>query len=239
MSRHEENNERPKLADHLAWDERLRQLPDGLYVGVLYLFFLAGALWNSLGVLQEVMAPMTPFVLIGSAIAAVWLTYRISRGMLIAMAIIFIATWAVEALGVATSFPFGTYEYTDQLGWKVLGVSVVIPFAWLLVIAASDAVAGHFFGRVSTVLAALFAVVFDFFLEFAADALDLWHWNSRFPPLSNYLSWFVISLAALLLLRDKADRKVRLRVPAHLYIAMILYLAITFFGMKSGLLRIG
>lgn len=28
MSRHEENNERPKLADHLAWDERLRQLPE-------------------------------------------------------------------------------------------------------------------------------------------------------------------------------------------------------------------
>lgn len=78
MNRHE-NETRQKMNDHLAWDERLRQLPEGLYVGVIYLFFLAGALWNSLGVMQEVMAPMTPFVLIGSAIAAVWLTYRISR----------------------------------------------------------------------------------------------------------------------------------------------------------------
>ena len=32
MSKRQENNTRPKLADHLAWDERIRQLPDGLFV---------------------------------------------------------------------------------------------------------------------------------------------------------------------------------------------------------------
>ena len=185
------------------------------------------------------MAPMTPFVLVGSALLAVWLTYRWNFRPLRMLAVVFVGTWAVEALGVATGFPFGTYVYTDELGWKVLGVSVVIPFAWLLVIAVSDAVVGHFFGRVSCVLAALFATFFDFFLEFAADALDLWHWTSPFPPVSNYLSWFVISLAALLLLRDHSERRVRLRIPAHLYIAMMLYFAITFFGIKSGLFRIG
>ena len=55
----------------LAWNEKLRQIPDGIYVGLFYLFFLAGATWNTLGVLQEWMTPMTPFVLIGSAVAAV------------------------------------------------------------------------------------------------------------------------------------------------------------------------
>ena len=225
--------------DHLAWDERLRGLPDGLWISLIYVFFLAGAVWNSIGVLQWLMAPMTPFVLVGSAILAVWLTYRWSMKLLRALVVIFVGTWAIEALGVATSFPFGEYVYTEQLGWKVLGVSVVIPFAWLLVIAVSDAAVGNFFGRMSSVLGALFATFFDFFLEFAADALDLWHWTMRFPPLSNYVSWFVISLAALLFLRDHAERRVRLRVPAHLYIAMVLYFAITFFGIKSGLLRIG
>lgn len=232
-------NQTTHLDDHLAWDERLRQLPDTLWVTLLYLFFLAGAAWNALGVLQGVMAPMTPVVLVGSAVLAVWLTYEWSFRMLRVFGVIFIATWGIEALGVATSFPFGEYVYTDVLGWKVLGVSIVIPFAWLLVIAVSDSVVGHFFGRMSSVLGALFATFFDFFLEFAADALDLWHWSARFPPVSNYLSWFVISLASLLYLRDNAERRVRLRVPAHLYIAMMLYFAITFFGIKSGLLRIG
>lgn len=218
--------------------ERLKNIPDSVVITLIYLFFLAGAAWNTLGVLQDIMRPMTPFVLIASAIFAVWKTYQYSRGLMLAAGIIFVATWAIEALGVATTFPFGTYVYTDALGWKVLGVSVVIPFAWLLVIAASDAAIGHFFGRISTVLAAVFATVFDFFLEFAADALDLWHWSTRFPPVSNYLSWFVISLAALLLLRDTAERKMELSLPAHLYIAMVLYFCITFLGVKSGLLML-
>lgn len=221
------------------WIESIGRAPTWVTIGLIYLFFVAGALWNSLGVLQSIMAPMTPFVLIGSAIAAVWLTYRGDRQLLIAMAVIFVGTWAVEALGVATGFPFGEYEYTDALGWKVLGVSIVIPFAWLLVIAVSDALTGHFFGRVSTLLAALFVTLLDFFLEFAADALDLWHWSTRFPPMSNYLSWFFVSFVSLLLLRERAERRMSLRIPAHLYIAMMIYFAITFLGMKSGLLRIG
>lgn len=222
-----------------AWAERIRHIPDRAVIGLIYLFFVAGALWNTLGVLQSVMTPMTPYVLIGSAMLAVGLTYRVDRSLMIAMMVIFIGTWAIEALGVATGFPFGTYEYTDALGWKVLGVSIVIPFAWLLVIAASDALTGHFFGRVSTLLAALFVTILDFFLEFAADALDLWHWNSRFPPISNYLSWFFVSFVSLLLLRDRAERRMELQVPAHLYIAMMIYFAVTFLGMKSGLLMIG
>jgi uncharacterized membrane protein len=106
----------------------------------------------------------------------------------------------------------------------------------VLVIASSDAFVGHFFGRISVTLVALMATVFDFFLEFAADELDLWHWSTRFPPLSNYVSWFVISLAAMLLLRDMTHRRETLRIPAHLWIAMVLYFCITFIGMKSGLL---
>jgi bisanhydrobacterioruberin hydratase len=212
-----------------------KNIPDSVVIILIYIFFLAGALWNTLGILQDIMRPMTPFVLVGSALFAVWQTYEYDRGLLLAAGVIFIGTWAVEALGVATTFPFGTYEYTDELGWKILGVSIVIPFAWLLVIAVSDAAIGHFFGRISTVLAALFATLFDFFLEFAADALDLWHWSTRFPPVSNYISWFVISLAALLLLRDTAERKMELRIPAHLYIAMVLYFCISFLGIKSGM----
>ncbi|GEM_PF-1204168 len=226
------------------------RIPERYIIAVIYVFFVAGALWNTLGLFQGFMRATTPFVLAGSAVVAVVLTYRRKPSTYIAMGVIFLATWAIEALGVATSFPFGTYIYTDQLGWKVLGVSIVIPFAWVLVIAASDAFVGYFFRRISAVLVALAATVFDFFLEFAADMLDLWHWTTRFPPLSNYISWFVISLAAVLLLRDMTDRRdsaqmpgipvpnEALRIPAHLWIAQVLYFCFTFLGMKSGLLTV-
>lgn len=210
------------------------QLPEKPVIIGIYVFFIAGAIWNSLGVLQDLMRFTTPIVLIASAIASLMLTYPSGRRTYLALGIIFFATWGIEALGVATTFPFGTYAYTEELGLQVLGVSVVIPFAWIAVIAASDAVAGHFFGRISAVLVALLATVFDFFLEFAADVLDLWHWSTRFPPASNYASWFVISLAAVLLLRDMTDRRENLRIPAHMYIAQLLYFSLTFIGMKSG-----
>src|SRR5690349_9168331 len=36
----------------------------------------------------------------------------------------------VEALGVATGFPFGPYTYTGTLGPIIAGVPVVVPLAW-------------------------------------------------------------------------------------------------------------
>jgi len=205
---------------------------------LIYVFFIAGAVWNSLGLFQNVMSFTTPFVLIISGVAAFWMTYDFSRKTGIVFSLIFIGVWAIEALGVATGFPFGTYTYTDVLGWKILGVSLVIPFAWLFVIAASDAVVGHFFGRLSSVLVAVLATGFDFFLEFAADALGYWHWQTRFPPVSNYIAWFVISLIAVLVLRDYSNRRIELRVPAHLYFAQLCYFVLTVIGVKSGLLAL-
>ncbi len=201
----------------------------------VYIFFIAGGIWNSLGIFREAMAVTTPAVLILTAAAVLGLTYRLTWKSYLAAGAIFIATWAIEALGVHTGFPFGIFTYTDTLGLKVIGVSVVIPFVWLSVIASSDAVAGHFFQKFSVLLVGLFAVFFDFFLEFAADALDYWHWDGGFPPSSNYMSWFVISVAAVALLRDTTKRRTHLRLPAHLCIAQICYFVITVVGIKSEL----
>ncbi len=217
---------------------RIKRISDGAIVILIYVFFLVGALWKSSGVLPDVMKPTVPFVLVGATLLMVWWTYEFSLKLLAVFGVIFIVTWAVDALGVATTFPFGTIAYTDALGWRVLEVPVVKPFIWLLIIAVSDAAVGHFFGRLSCVLTAIFATILDFFLEVSAKALDLWQWSTAFPPLSNYAGWFVVCLAAVLLLRDHASRKVQLRLPAHAYIALMLFFAITFLGVKSGLLRL-
>ena len=55
------------------------------------------------------------------------------RGVRAALALVGTATvggFAVEAVGVATGFPFGTYDYSGQLGPRVLGVPLIIPLAW-------------------------------------------------------------------------------------------------------------
>jgi uncharacterized membrane protein len=216
----------------------MTRVPEKVSIAAIYVFFIIGAVWNSLGVFQDLMRMTTPFVLIGATLYCVYLTYEVERRMLLAFGGILLVLWAIEALGVATGFPFGTYAYSSQLGWMILGVPIVVPFVWILVISSSDAVGGHFFGRVSTSLVAVLATLLNFFMEFAAGALDLWHWSTRFPPASNYAGWFVLTFAAALLLRDTTKRKIELRLPAHIYIGLLLYFCITFVGIKSGLITL-
>ena len=57
----------------------------------------------------------------------------LTRGPRAAAALVGTATlggFAVEAVGVATGFPFGVYDYSGELGPKLLGVPLIIPLAW-------------------------------------------------------------------------------------------------------------
>ena len=57
----------------------------------------------------------------------------LTRGPRAALALVATATlggFAVEAVGVATGFPFGFYDYSGELGPKLLDVPLIIPLAW-------------------------------------------------------------------------------------------------------------
>ncbi|OWV10097.1 hypothetical protein B5D80_07295 [Micromonospora wenchangensis] len=57
----------------------------------------------------------------------------LTRGPRTAAALVAVATgggFAIEALGVATGFPFGSYDYSGELGPKLAGVPLIIPLAW-------------------------------------------------------------------------------------------------------------
>ncbi|MDG4805338.1 carotenoid biosynthesis protein [Micromonospora sp. WMMD1120] len=57
----------------------------------------------------------------------------LSRGPRVAAALVTVATgggFAIEAIGVATGVPFGSYDYSGELGPKLAGVPLIIPLAW-------------------------------------------------------------------------------------------------------------
>ncbi|MCG5467141.1 carotenoid biosynthesis protein [Micromonospora sp. LAH09] len=57
----------------------------------------------------------------------------LSRGPRVAAALVAVATgggFAIEAIGVATGVPFGSYDYSGELGPKLAGVPLIIPLAW-------------------------------------------------------------------------------------------------------------
>ena len=175
-----------------------RELIVAVVVGV---FFLVGFIGHSLPITLPWMLRMTPYTLLACGLIAFFPVFlERKRDVLIWALLVFVITFALEALGTATGRIFGPYTYGRTLGAKLFAVPVVIAFNWLLVILGASSLARLIFRRklLSALLAALLAVGFDYLLEPTAIRLGYWTWQAAGIPLQNYLAWFLIALAAAL-----------------------------------------
>jgi hypothetical protein len=162
-----------------------------------------------------------------------------TRGRRVGVALVVVTTaggLGIEALGVATGFPFGTYHYGDALGPKLWGVPLIVPLAWTWMAwpawLAAGELAGHLALRVP--LAGLALAAWDLFLDPQMVAEGYWGWGppdaalgafGAVPavdqiPASNYLAWLMVAVSMMALLALSAGtgrrRGRRLVVPvAH------------------------
>jgi uncharacterized membrane protein len=150
-------------------------------------------------------------VLLGYAVSVTHAA--VSRGRRAAAALVLVTGGgglAVEALGVATGWPFGAYGYGDALGWKLLGVPLVIPLAWTWMAWPAWLAAGRLVSSTSlrVPLAGLGLATWDLFLDPQMVAERYWTWRAPRPalpgvpdiPLSNYLGWLVVAVVLMALL---------------------------------------
>lgn len=122
--------------------------------------------------------------------------------------------FAVEALGVATGFPFGAYAYSGDLGPKLAGVPLVIPLAWTWMAwpawLAALRVARRAVPRIA--LGAVGLAAWDLFLDPQMVDEAYWTWSDPHPalpgvpgvPIGNYLGWLVVALLMMIALRAVA-----------------------------------
>lgn len=122
---------------------------------------------------------------------------------------------SIELLGTGTGWPFGAYEYTSGLGFKILGrVPYSIPLSWFYMGLASYLLAGlavqgrgqrpsgtHQRGLLRTAMGVLLGawllVVWDLVLDpaMAHESLPVkfWVWNQQGPyfgmPVQNFIGW--------------------------------------------------
>lgn len=108
-----------------------------------------------------------------------------------------------EYTGTRWGFPFGHYEYSDLLGWKILGkVPPIIPLSWFAMGAASYfIIAGlqRFTPLQRCVLAALVLMSWDLSLDPAMSYLtSYWEWEQKgsyfHSPFVNFVGWFAVAL---------------------------------------------
>jgi uncharacterized membrane protein len=131
----------------------------------------------------------------------------LSRGPRAAAWLVAVTTgggFAVEALGRATGFPFGDYDYTGSLGSRLLGVPLVIPLAWTWMAWPAWVAAARLTARpwLRVAAAGVGLAAWDLFLDPQMVAEGHWHWDApgaALPgvpgiPLTNYLGWLVVAL---------------------------------------------
>lgn len=143
----------------------------------------------------------------------------------------FLFALIIEEIGVVTSWPFGEYSYSPDLGIRVFDVPLVVPFAWIMmahpVLVASRRVAGHWvflYGGVA--LAA-----WDLFLDPLMVASGRWTWvvtGAHVPfqpeiPLSNTFGWLLAGMGLIGLLHVILPRD-RRKIGAS-FIAIDIFLA--------------
>ena len=117
---------------------------------------------------------------------------------------------ATEALGVATGFPFGAYDYGGTIGAKVLGVPWVIPLAWTWMAWPAWLAAGVLASRrvVRVLVAGVGLAAWDLFLDPQMVAERYWTWEGAFTglpgvpeiPVRNYVGWLLVAVVMMALL---------------------------------------
>jgi uncharacterized membrane protein len=155
------------------------------------------------GVGQEgLIAVVTVGVLLQASVVVLYLAQAAGarRGTAIVISIVALA-WAAEALGSRAGVPFGAYGYTAKLQPQLLGVPLLIPLAWLMMLPPAWAVAQRITGRVAgpafIAVSALAFTAWDLYLDPQMVRWGLWVWDAPGAyfgiPLVNFAGWLLIS----------------------------------------------
>lgn len=136
-------------------------------------------------------------------------------------------TFLIEVIGVKTGIIFGSYQYDSGLGPKIAGTPLIIGVNWLFLLYATHDIVSRKTknSMLIIIFAALLMVGYDLIIELAALPMNLWHFKSFYPPLQNFIAWFVISIIFV----DGFEFfkiKTNNRIARWLYFAQICFLGI-------------
>ncbi len=174
-------------------------------VGVLVILHTVGMMGMLLA--REWFIPLTPLNL---AVSGYFVLRHANapRGWLYVL--IVLLSFSIEAVGVATGWPFGDYQYVTALGPQVFRAPVMIGLLWLLLLSGAlywmRALVKNRWLQVTG--AALLMTAIDLLIEPVAIDLRYWTWYGQDVPLSNYAGWFGTAFI-LSTLANFADPKFR------------------------------
>lgn len=191
----------------------------------LILVYVSGAI--GFIIKPDFFSPFTPFTLLLTGL--VFLIHQPINKLNYSLSFIALALigFVAEVIGVKTGFVFGDYFYGETLGYKLLGVPLLISINWALLINISILVASYVSTKpfLLAILSSAIITSVDLVMEQSASQMDFWHFTIGLPGIHNYIGWFIISFLASLLLQKNlvmGNKKIAL---------IILLLQVFFFGL--------
>ncbi|GCC53014.1 carotenoid biosynthesis protein [Chryseotalea sanaruensis] len=198
------------IAPFLA--QRLEQIAPKFWISALLalLFNIGGiaafALWG-----RALLSTLSAINLLIMAILVLINHEPISKKFIAVFMGVILIGFSAEIVGVNTGIIFGNYTYSSVLGLSLFGVPFIIGINWAMVVLGAYTlsqliVSSKFWpyhlnkSIVSITLAAGLATLFDYLLEPVAMHLNFWQWEGNSIPLLNYISWFVVSFIAIVVL---------------------------------------
>jgi uncharacterized membrane protein len=136
-----------------------------------------------------------------------------SRYLLITLPFAFL----IELIGENAGWPFGTYSYDPSLGPQLLGIPIVVPFAWAMM-AHPLLIVARRMSKTWTFLYGGFALMaWDLFLDPQMVGDGRWKWEvtgSHVPfqpniPLSNMFGWLLAGIALMAILNFSLPKEQR------------------------------
>jgi len=143
-------------------------------------------------------------VQVGVVMAIMWKSWGPAKTLRVT-ALVAVLSWAAEALGSQTGFPFGAYDYTAALQPQIFHVPLVIPLAWMMMLPPAWGVAQVLSQRLAPgwqtpafiAFSALAMTAWDLFLDPQMVTWGVWEWQNPGGyfgiPWSNYLGWLLVS----------------------------------------------
>tara|TARA_B100001175_G_scaffold309952_1_gene312333 strand:- start:5047 stop:5697 length:651 start_codon:yes stop_codon:yes gene_type:complete len=132
-----------------------------------------------------------------------------------------------EILGVQLGWIFGNYKYGDALGFKVLGVPLLIGVNWTLLTIITGAIAQQFYQNfiMRIIIGVSLMIFLDLLIEPIAPVLDFWVFDEGEAPLQNYIGWTAVALF-LQLIFHYFRVSVKGWFPHQLYILQIIFFTV-------------
>jgi putative membrane protein len=158
----------------------------------IWLFHVVGAIGIKLGFYDFFLPKSWLTLVLSSSLLLLNSRYTNNAYLLLVVFLGFTA----EVIGVATGAVFGSYSYGENLGFKAVGVPLVIGLNWLMLAILARTAALSFCDNLyyRILFSALIMVALDLLIEPFDPKFDYWTFQGGHPGWQNYLGWFLVAL---------------------------------------------